>query len=111
MPLGVLLALLCYSFYSIGDAITKSFTGGRLSVFEILFFVSAFALIAIPFVLTREDNLASALKLRRPLLMNLRALLYALATVLFVYAVTTIPFAETYSLSFLAPIFIAILSA
>ena len=111
MPIGVLLALACYSLYSIGDSITKSFTGSPLSVFEILFFVSLFALIAIPFTRTREDALRSALKLRHPVMMNARALLYALATVLFVYAVTTIPFAETYSLTFLAPLFITLLSA
>jgi drug/metabolite transporter (DMT)-like permease len=111
MPIGVLLALACYSLYSIGDSITKSFTGGTLSVFEILFFVNLFAFVAVPFARTREDTLANVLKLRRPVLMNTRALLYTLATVFFVYAVTTIPFAETYSLTFLAPLFITLLSA
>ena len=32
MPTGALLAVLAYSIYSTGDSITKSFTGGALSV-------------------------------------------------------------------------------
>jgi drug/metabolite transporter (DMT)-like permease len=111
MPVGVLLALACYSLYSIGDSITKSFTGGTLSVFEILFFINLFAFVAVPFARTPEDSLANLLTVRRPLLMNARALLYTLATVCFVYAVVSIPFAETYSLTFLAPLFITLLSA
>lgn len=111
MPVGVLFALACYSLYSIGDAITKSFTGSALSVFEILFFVSLFALVAVPFARNRDEPLGSLLQLRHPVLMNARALLYTLATVFFVYAVTNIPFAETYSLTFLAPLFITLLSA
>lgn len=111
MPVGVLFALACYSLYSIGDAVTKSFTGGTLSVFEILFFVNLFALVAIPFARARGESLGELLRLRHPVLMNVRALLYTLATVFFVYAVTSIPFAETYSLTFLAPLFITLLSA
>ena len=42
--------------------------------------------------------------------MNVRALLYTAATVLFTFSVTTIPLAETYSLAFLAPMFITFLS-
>lgn len=42
--------------------------------------------------------------------MNARAVLYTAATIFFVYAVTNIPFAETYSLAFLAPLFITFLS-
>jgi drug/metabolite transporter (DMT)-like permease len=110
MPVGVLLALVCYSIYAIGDAITKSFSGGTTSVFEIGFFVNLFALVAAPFARTPEDKWGDIFKLRHPLLMNARALLYTVATLCFVFAVTHVPFAETYSLAFLAPLFITFLS-
>jgi drug/metabolite transporter (DMT)-like permease len=42
--------------------------------------------------------------------MHGRALLYTAATLCFTVAVTTIPFAETYSLAFLSPLFLAVLS-
>jgi drug/metabolite transporter (DMT)-like permease len=42
--------------------------------------------------------------------MNARALLYTTASLCFTFAVTQIPFAETYSLAFLAPLFLTFLS-
>ncbi len=110
MPIGVLLALITYSIYSIGDSITKSFSGGPLSVFELGFFVNVFTLLTLPFARTPEERWGEVFKLRHPVLMNARGMLYTLATVCFFYAVTNIPFAETYSLSFLAPLFITFLS-
>jgi drug/metabolite transporter (DMT)-like permease len=42
--------------------------------------------------------------------MNARAVLYTAATICFTVAITTIPFAETYSLVFLSPLFLTLLS-
>lgn len=110
MPAGVLLALLSYSLYAIGDAIIKGFTGGTLSVFEINFLINLFTLVALPFARQPGDRWADIFKFKHPVLMNARALLYTVATLGFVYAVTQIPFAETYSLVFLAPLFLTFLS-
>jgi drug/metabolite transporter (DMT)-like permease len=110
LPTGVLLGLLCYSIYAVGDAITKSFTGGHLSVFEINFILNLFTLVALPFARQPDEKWRDIFKLRHPVLMNTRALLYTGASLCFTFAVTQMPFAETYSLAFLAPIILTFLS-
>lgn len=109
MPLGVLLALLSYTLYSFGDAMTKAFSG-QLSVFEINFFINVFAVV--PAMLTKpvDTKWRDTFKLSSPRLMHLRSLAYTLATMGFIYALTTIPIAEAYSLAFLAPLFVTLLS-
>jgi drug/metabolite transporter (DMT)-like permease len=111
MPIGVLLALLAYSTYSVGDSIIKSVGTGSMSVFELGVFINLFALISAPFARTRGDRWAEIFRYRHPVLMNARAFLYTVATILFTYSVTSIPLAETYSLAFLAPLFLTFLSA
>ncbi len=110
MPIGVLLAILSYSIYAVGDAITKSFTGSGLSVFEITFIINLFTLASLPFARQPGEKWGDLFKLARPALMHARAFLYTASTFCFVFAVTTIPLAETYSLAFLAPIFLTVLS-
>lgn len=110
MPIGVLLALLAYSIYAIADSITKSFSNGLLSVFEISFFLNVFALVSIPWARSRGETWSGIFRLQHPLLMHMRAVLYVGSTLTFTYAVTHIPFAETYSLAFLAPLFLTFLS-
>lgn len=110
MPIGVLLAVLAFSIYSVGDSILKSFGSGTLSVFEINFFLNLFALAALPMARRPEDRWSDIFRLRHPWLMNARALLYTAATLCFTVAITRVPFAETYSLAFLAPLFLTLLS-
>ena len=95
MPIGVLLAVLAFSIYSVGDSIVKSFGSGTLSVFEINFFLNLFALSSLPLARRPEDRWSDIFRLRRPWLMNGRALLYTAATLCFTVAITRIPFAET----------------
>lgn len=109
MPTGVLLGLLSFSIYAVGDAITKGFSG-QLGVFELQFFINLFALVPIVFAKDRNEQWRDTFKLANPLLMHGRAFLYTAATLCFTFAVTTIPFAETYSLAFLAPLFLALLA-
>ena len=110
MPIGVLFALLSYSIYAVSDAITKSFTGSTLSVFEINFVINLFSLVAMPLARQQGEKWGDLFKLQRPMLMHARALLYTAASLCFTFAVTHAPLAETYSLTFLAPFFIAALS-
>ncbi len=110
MPTGVLLALLSYSIYAVSDAITKSFTGSTLSVFEINFAINLFSLAAMPLARQPGEKWGDLFKLKRPVLMHARALLYTTASLCFTFAVTHAPLAETYSLAFLAPLFITGLS-
>jgi len=109
MPIGVLLGLLSFSIYAVGDAITKGFSG-HLGVFELQFFINLFALVPIVFARDKSERWRDTFKLANPLLMHGRAILYTAATLCFTFAVTTIPFAETYSLAFLSPLFLALLA-
>jgi drug/metabolite transporter (DMT)-like permease len=109
MPIGVLLGLLSFSIYAVGDAITKGFAG-EISVFELQFFINLFALVPIVFAKDKSERWRDTFKLSSPLLMHGRAFLYTAATLCFTFAVTTIPFAETYSLAFLSPLFLALLA-
>jgi drug/metabolite transporter (DMT)-like permease len=109
MPVGVFFALVAYSIYSCGDAIVKSF-GSSLSVFEIGFFIAAFSLLPALFAKPKGERWRDAFKLRHPLLVHLRSFSGVASSVLVTYAFVTIPFAETYSLVFLMPVFITIFS-
>jgi len=110
MRLGVLLALLSYSIYSISDSVVKSFGSATLSAFEINFLLNVFALVALPFAGNSKDRWRDIFRFRRPWLMHARALLQTIATLCFTVALTRIPFAETYSLVFLTPLFLSLLS-
>lgn len=109
MPIGFLLGLLSFSLYAIGDSVIKSFSG-QLSPFEIQFFVNLFAVLPIALAKGKDERWRDVLHFSNAWLMHGRAVLYTAATLCFTVAVTTIPFAETYSLAFLAPLFLAILS-
>jgi len=110
MPVGVVLALLSYSVYSLSDSVVKSFGSETLSAFEISFFLSLFSLVALPFARSGDDKWRDVFRLRHPWLMAARAILQAAAAVFFTMALTRIPFAETYSIVFLTPLFLTLLS-
>ena len=107
MPIGVLLGLLSFSIYAVGDAFTKGFAG-QIGVFQLQFFINLFALVPIVFAKDKSERWRDTFTLANPLLMHGRAVLYTAATLCFTFAVTTIPFAETYSLAFLSPLFLAL---
>ena len=105
MKNGAVLALLAYAAFAWGDASIKAL-GGRLSIFEIGFYsslsASAFLLLSRP----REERWLSFWRMRRPWLVQARALTGIAAGILGVYVFTTIPLAEAYALIFLAPLFV-----
>jgi S-adenosylmethionine uptake transporter len=109
MVKGILLGLLSYAVFSCGDAIVKAI-GGRLPVFEIGFFATSFALIAVPFVRPDHERWRDIFRMHRPGLVLLRATSGTLAGVLGIVAFTTLPFAEAYALIFLAPLFVTLFS-
>jgi S-adenosylmethionine uptake transporter len=81
-----------------------------MTVFEIGFFTTLFACIAIPFVRHPDERWRDMFRMHRPGLVMLRTLAGVMAGILGIYAFTTIPLAEVYSLIFLAPLFVTILS-
>jgi drug/metabolite transporter (DMT)-like permease len=106
---GLLTALLAYGAFAWGDACVKTL-GGKLSVFEIGFFSTFFAGIFLLFSRPRGERWRHFLKMKRPWLVQARALSGIGAGVLGVYAFTTIPFAEAYALIFLSPLLVTLLS-
>ncbi|WP_108395930.1 DMT family transporter [Devosia submarina] len=110
MSRGVFLAILAYGLFSCADALIKS-TGGALSVFEVGFFTSLFAIL--PAVLTKQKSepWREALRFHNPLLLNLRGISGVVGSACVIYAFTHIPLADVYSLAFLAPLFVVVLSA
>lgn len=109
MPVGVFYAVVAYSVYSCGDAVIKGF-GQSLSVFEIGFFVALFSLIPALFVKPKGERWRDSFRLTHPGLVHLRSFTGVASSALVTYAFVTIPFAETYSLVFMMPLFITVMS-
>jgi drug/metabolite transporter (DMT)-like permease len=109
MPVGVFYAIVAYSVYSCGDAIIKGF-GQSLSVFEIGFFIAVFSLIPAAFAKPKSERWRDSFKLRHTALVHLRSFSGVASTTLVTFAFVTIPFAETYSLVFMMPLFITLMS-
>jgi hypothetical protein len=65
MVKGILLGFISYAIFSGGDASVKAL-GGRLSVFEIAFFTTAFAFVALPFVRHPSERWRDMFKMHRP---------------------------------------------
>jgi drug/metabolite transporter (DMT)-like permease len=106
---GILLALFAYATYSWSDAAIKAL-GGRLSVFEIGFFLTLVSGACIFVAKPRDERWADFWRMKRPLAVQTRALLGLACSVLSVVAFTTIPLAEVYAIIFLSPLFITIFS-
>jgi len=109
MPVGVLIALCAYAIYSCGDAIIKGFAG-HLTVFEIGFFTATFSLLPAMMTKQADERWRRTFQLNRPWLVHLRSVCAVCSSILVTYAFTTIPLAEVYSIVFLAPVFITVIS-
>src|SRR5689334_17243845 len=109
MPSGVLFAFLSYALYSCCDAIIKGL-GSGLSVYEIAFFTTLFSLIPAILMTPKGESWLTFWKAKNPLLLHLRAVSGTIGNLCIIYAFTTIDLAEAYSIAFLAPIFIVIIS-
>ncbi len=109
MPLGVLFALSAYALYSCCDAIIKGF-GSHLGVHEIAFFSALFSLLPAIFTKPKGEHWRHMFRVKHPWLVHLRSVSGLLGNLCIIIAFISIPLAEAYSLAFLAPIFIVILS-
>jgi drug/metabolite transporter (DMT)-like permease len=104
---GTLLAFAAFAAMAWGDGFVKSI-GTRLSVFEIGLIFLAGSGIATYFMRPPDERWRDMFKMRHPWLTQLRALTGFGAGILGVFAFTTIPFAEAYSLIFLAPFIVMV---
>lgn len=106
---GTLLALLAYATYSWSDAAVKGL-GGSLSIFEIGFFQTLIAGCCIVLARPAGERWLVFWRMQRPFAVQARAILGLLASVLGIFAFTTIPLAEVYAIIFLSPVFVTVLS-
>lgn len=106
---GVLLGFLAMGIFSCGDATIKAI-GGRMTVFEIAFFCTVFACVALPFVRLPHERWRDMFRMDRPGLMMVRTVAGVFSGLFSIYAFTKIPLAEVYSLIFLSPLFVSVLA-
>lgn len=106
---GIAVGFLAYGLFSSADACIKAL-GGRMSIFEILFLVTLATCATLGFAKSKDETWSTVFHMHRPVLILLRAIGGTVAGLLGVYAFTTLPFAEAYSLLFLMPAFATILS-
>lgn len=106
---GILFGFLAMAIFSCGDAAVKAI-GGGMTVFEIGFFATVFACVALPFVRLPHERWRDMFRMDRPGLVMVRTVAGVLAGVFSTIAFTTLPLAEVYSLIFLSPLFVTILS-
>ena len=109
MPSGVIFAFFAYALYACCDAIIKGF-GSTVSVHEIAFWTSLFSFIPAIFTRPKNERWRNFWKMRHPWLVNLRSATGVIGNMCVIYAYTTIPLTESYSINFLGPIFIVVLS-
>lgn len=106
---GVLLGFACFAAYAISDAFVKAVHGG-VPPYESVFFGGVLGLAALPFVMDKGDRWHDMFSARRPVLWWVRALAGAVGNIASVTAFTLLPMAEVFSMIFLMPIFVTILS-
>jgi len=106
---GVALGFLTYALFSSADALVKSL-GGELPVMEIVFMsaLSSFAVILL--LRPRDERWRHMFRMNHPRRVMLRAACGVVAAVFSTLAFTTIPLAEAYSLIFLAPVLVTLMS-
>ncbi|MDE2316801.1 MAG: DMT family transporter [Xanthomonadaceae bacterium] len=106
---GVLLGFASFAAFAISDAFVKAVHGG-VPPYESVFFGGLLGLAALPFVMGKGDRWHDVFSARRPALWWVRALAGAVGNITSVTAFTLLPMAEVFSMIFLMPIFVTILS-
>lgn len=109
MAPGVILAFFAYALYSCCDAIIKGF-GSNLTVHEIAFWTALFSFIPAAFMVPKGERWRDSWRLKNPWLVHLRSAAGVAGNICVIFAFVSIPLAEVYSIAFLAPIFIVMLS-
>ncbi|MBE1159660.1 DMT family transporter [Dyella acidiphila] len=106
---GVLLGFASFAAYAISDAFVKSLHGS-IPPYESVFFGALFGLWALPFIMRRGDSWKDVVIARKPSLWWVRAIAGAMGNITSVIAFTLLPMAEVFTMIFLMPIFVTILS-
>ncbi|MGY6768986.1 DMT family transporter [Komagataeibacter sp. NFXK3] len=106
---GMMLAFAAYASFSISDAYSK-LLAGRIDPFEVAFFGGVFGLLLIPFIRGKNESYRDLFVVRQPVLWLMRAAATFAATAASVEAFMLLPMPEAFSLIFLMPLFVTVLS-
>jgi S-adenosylmethionine uptake transporter len=106
---GVLLGFASFAAFAISDAFVKSLHGS-VPPYESVCIGAMLGLAALPFIMDKGDRWRDVFAARRPKLWWVRALAGAVGNIASVTAFTLLPMAEVFSMIFLMPIFVTILS-
>lgn len=106
---GILLAFLAYAAYAASDASVKLLEGA-LSPYEAVFFGAVSGLLALPLLRRRGERLRDVFHANRRLMWWVRAAAAATGSLGSVTAFTHLSMAEAFSLLFLMPTFVTLLS-
>lgn len=106
---GVLRGFAAFAAFAVSDAFVKALRG-TLPAYEAVFFGAAMGLTALPFIRSRSDGWRHVVMAQRQGLWFVRAGASAIGNIAAVIAFTALPMAEAFTLIFLLPIFVTILS-
>ncbi|KON63570.1 EamA-like transporter family protein [Komagataeibacter europaeus] len=106
---GMMLAFAAYAAFSISDAYSK-LLAGQIDPFEVAFFGGIFGLLLIPFIRGKNESYRDLFVIRQPVMWGLRAAATFVATAASVEAFMLLPMPEAFSLIFLMPLFVTVLS-
>lgn len=106
---GVLLAFLSYSAFALSDASIKLLEG-TINPFQLAFTGAALGFAAVPFARRKGERWSDLVRSSRPGPWFVRAVASGICAVSSVVAFTRLPMPEAFSLIFLMPIFVTILS-
>jgi len=104
---AIALACVAFALFATMSALAK-FLGDEFPTTQVVFFRSLFALIPLALIID-YSRIGQLLRVHRPGLLALRALMGLIAMLLFFAAVTVLPLADVVALAFAAPIFTTVL--
>ena len=106
---GMMLAFAAFASFSISDAYSK-LLAGQIDPFEVAFFGGVFGLPLIPFIRGKNESYRDLFVVRQPVMWLVRAAATFAATAASVEAFMLLPMPEAFSLIFLMPLFVTVLS-
>jgi S-adenosylmethionine uptake transporter len=106
---AIFFAFASFAVYAAGDALIKA-ASSSADTFTIAFFVTVFAFIPVLFARPADESWTAMFQMRTPALTLLRAVAGVGAGMCGFYAFAHLPLAEAYTLIFLMPFFVTVLS-